>query len=246
MNTISPVRSPEPLAIDLIVSVISVLFPPLVCDSSHQSGLLATSHSPSASTIKVCLCSVFIAQAVDGRHTSSWCAAMRLNSFQPGAVWYCATADSGTSSVKLSFATPLNAPLSTRAGISPLQTMEPMPKQLLNAPLRIFSIPAGITIPSMPVQPSKAFAPIVDMLSGNSIVPLIRVFPTKALLLIVTNSLGKIKFPEKLQPSKADIPMVVRSLGNIRLPFRLVFANAVEPIAIMPSCKVKVPSNPEL
>ena len=78
-----PVRLALPLAIALMVSVSSVFLLPLVCESSHQSGLLATSQSPSALRVSVCLCSVLMAQATDGRHTSSWWAAMRLKSFQP-------------------------------------------------------------------------------------------------------------------------------------------------------------------
>lgn len=64
-----PVRLALPLAIALMVRVSSVFLLPLVCESSHQSGLLATSQSPSALRVSVCLCSVLMAQATDGRHT---------------------------------------------------------------------------------------------------------------------------------------------------------------------------------
>ena len=70
----------------LMVSVTSVFLLPLMGETSHQLGLLATSHSPSAWTVIVCLCSVLRAQATEGRQVSSWWAAMRLNSHQPCAV----------------------------------------------------------------------------------------------------------------------------------------------------------------
>ena len=108
-NTTFPLRLPAPFAIDLMVNVTSVFLFPLEGETSHQSGLLATSHSPSALIVKVCLCSVLRAQATDGRQTNSWWAAMRLKSRHPLAVWYWAMADSGTSTVKLSLAIPSKA-----------------------------------------------------------------------------------------------------------------------------------------
>ena len=115
----------SPAAISFTVTVTSVLPTPLDGVTVIHSGA-STVHAAPASARKT---RVLLSLALSVRNKlreieKSRCAAKRLNSFHTGAVEYSATAASGTSTVKLSFATPLKAVDATVGGVVALQVIE--------------------------------------------------------------------------------------------------------------------------
>ena len=155
-------------------------------------------------------------------------------------------ADSGTSRVKLSLATPSKAPLSIYAGIVPLHTIEPIPKQFSNAPLRMVSNDSGNTRPSNILQFANALSPILSTSSGISRTPINRQLLAKALLAIWVRVDGNVNFPEKSLLQKAFSEMTFSLFGKCNSPLKWQLAKASFAIFVIPLCKVSVPLKPQL
>ena len=97
---------------------------------------------------------------------------MRLNSLQLLAVRYLATEASGTSRVKLSFATPVNELGVIVGGLFASQTIEYRPEQFVNASASMTSTSLWSRTPSRPKQLKNKPVGTLIIFSGISTIPL--------------------------------------------------------------------------